>query len=115
MLIEAILFGDDQGEVGFGLFAAFKPFSQHFQPLEPRAEVALTAFDDALCPFGFEGVQLGAQSRRFGFGVLDEAGDIFVALNLQKALEGFLDAEQAQEGPHQFIELSQSRIGRGIG
>ena len=49
LLVEAVLFGDDQGQVGLGLLAALLAFAQDFQPLQARAEIALLGVQGGGC------------------------------------------------------------------
>ena len=62
-------------------------------------------------PLAFRASISALRRRDLGLRLLQHLRHVFVLLGLQKSLEGLLDAEQPQVGPHQFIELAQARVG----
>ena len=117
LLVQPLLLGEHQGEVGFGLLAPLLAFAQNLQPLQARAKVALLRVSSARwARLWLSALPLPRSAARASASAsLTSPGRFFAVLGFQKLLQRFLDAQQPQVGPHQFIELAQARIGGRIG
>ena len=115
LLVEAILFGDDQGEVRLGLLNALLAFAQDFQTFQTGAEIALLGVQCSAVAFGLKGFDFGIKAGSLSLGVLHEGRHVLAALGVQEALQRFLYSQQAQISPHQLVELAQARVSAGVG
>ena len=97
LLVEAILFGNNESQIFLGLLDSLLALAQHFEPLEARAKITLLGIEgspDSLAPskavgvaFGFEGVNFRVQTRCFGLSFLENRRHIFAPFRLEELLE----------------------------
>ena len=64
LLVEPVLFGDDQLQVRLGLLAALLAFAQHLQPFQARTRDSVAWFQDArVAPLAFSASTSACQAR----------------------------------------------------
>jgi hypothetical protein len=63
---------------------------------------------------GFESIDVALEASGLLFGIFQEGGKVLAFFGFEELLERFLDAEETEKGPHEFIEFAQAGVGGGI-